>query len=49
MHLVMDIPLTVVSIGHEWFNKSAKREPGFENFFIWKDTEDGAQNQVRNV
>jgi alpha-glucosidase len=22
---------------HEWFKKSASREPGFENFYVWKN------------
>lgn len=40
MHLVMDIPLTVVSVGHEWFNKSSKNEDDFTDFFIWRGLND---------
>ena len=31
------------SVQHEWFDKSRRREPGFEDFYIWRDgREDGS-------
>lgn len=37
MKVILDLVLNHISTGHEWFIKSAAREPGFENYFIWKD------------
>lgn len=35
MHMVMDIPLAIVSVEHEWFKKSVARDGEFENYFVW--------------
>jgi len=38
MRLIMDIPVSVVSTAHEWFNKSAEKIDDFENYFVWQET-----------
>lgn len=25
---------------HDWFKKSENREPGFEDYYVWKDGKD---------
>lgn len=34
--IVLDLVINHISDGHEWFIKSAAREPGFEDYFIWR-------------
>lgn len=35
--VILDLVLNHISNRHEWFIKSAKRVPGYEDYFIWKD------------
>ncbi len=35
--VVLDLVINHISKDHEWFKKSAAREPGYEDFFIWRD------------
>lgn len=35
--VVLDLVLNHISDRHPWFLKSARREPGFEDHFIWRD------------
>ena len=37
MKVILDLVLNHISTGHEWFIKSAAKEAGFEDYFIWKD------------
>ncbi|MBE1301775.1 MAG: alpha-amylase [Alteromonadaceae bacterium] len=34
--VILDLVINHISDGHEWFKKSAAREPGFEDYFIWR-------------
>lgn len=34
--VILDLVINHISDGHEWFKKSAAREPGYEDFFIWR-------------
>lgn len=34
--VILDLVINHISDGHEWFKKSAAREPGYEDYFIWK-------------
>lgn len=33
--VILDLVINHISDGHEWFVKSAAREPGYEDYFIW--------------
>jgi alpha-amylase len=35
--VVLDLVLNHISDQHEWFLKSARKEPGYEDYFIWRD------------
>ncbi len=35
--VVLDLVLNHISDKHEWFLKSARREPGYEDYFVWRD------------
>ena len=35
--VILDLVVNHISDGHEWFKKSAAGEPGYEDFFIWRD------------
>lgn len=35
--VVLDLVINHISDRHDWFLKSARREPGYEDFFIWRD------------
>lgn len=37
MKVVLDLVLNHVSDQHPWFLKSARREPGYEDYFLWRD------------
>ncbi|MFC7019174.1 MULTISPECIES: glycoside hydrolase family 13 protein [Haloarcula] len=37
MKLVMDLVVNHTSDEHEWFEKSRRREPGYEDFYYWRD------------
>jgi len=40
--VILDLVLNHISDGHEWFQKSAAKAPGFEDFFVWrKERPDG--------
>ncbi|NMH58940.1 alpha-amylase family glycosyl hydrolase [Alteromonas ponticola] len=34
--VILDLVINHISDGHEWFKKSAAKESGFEDYFIWK-------------
>lgn len=34
--IILDLVINHISDGHEWFKKSAAREPGYEDYFIWR-------------
>ncbi|MCW8092905.1 alpha-amylase family glycosyl hydrolase [Alteromonas sp. ASW11-130] len=34
--VILDLVINHISDGHEWFQKSAAQEPGYEDYFIWK-------------
>ncbi len=36
--VVLDLVLNHISDQHEWFLKSARKEPGYDDYFIWRDT-----------
>ena len=35
--VILDLVLNHISDQHDWFLKSARREPGYEDYFIWRD------------
>jgi alpha-amylase len=35
--VVLDLVLNHISDQHPWFIKSANKEPGYEDFFVWRD------------
>ena len=35
--VILDLVLNHISDKHEWFLKSARREPGYEDYFVWRD------------
>jgi alpha-amylase len=35
--IILDLVLNHISDQHEWFLKSARKEPGYEDYFIWRD------------
>ncbi len=37
IHVILDLVLNHISDKHEWFLKSARKEPGYEDYFIWRD------------
>ncbi|WP_049629070.1 alpha-amylase family glycosyl hydrolase [Cellvibrio sp. pealriver] len=37
MKVILDLVLNHISDKHEWFIKSANKEPGYEDYFIWRD------------
>lgn len=37
IRILLDLVPNHTSDQHEWFIKSARREPGFEDFYVWKD------------
>lgn len=40
--VILDLVINHISSDHEWFKKSAAREPGYEDYFIWrKDIPEG--------
>ncbi len=34
--VILDLVINHISNNHEWFKKSAAREPGYEDYFIWR-------------
>ncbi|QEI12984.1 alpha-amylase [Cellvibrio japonicus] len=36
--VILDLALNHVSNDHPWFIKSANKEPGYEDFFVWSET-----------
>lgn len=34
--VILDLVINHISDGHEWFKKSAAKESGYEDYFIWK-------------
>jgi maltose alpha-D-glucosyltransferase / alpha-amylase len=39
MRVIADLVMNHTSSDHEWFQKSRNREPGFEDFYVWSDTD----------
>lgn len=37
MKVILDLVLNHISDQHAWFLKSARKEPGYEDYFIWRD------------
>lgn len=37
MKIILDFVPNHTSDQHEWFQKSVIREPGFEDFYVWRD------------
>ncbi len=35
--VILDLVLNHISDQHDWFLKSARQEPGYEDYFIWRD------------
>jgi glycosidase len=35
--VILDLVLNHISDKHEWFLKSARSEPGYEDYFVWRD------------
>ena len=35
--IILDLVLNHISDQHDWFLKSARREPGYEDYFVWRD------------
>lgn len=43
LKVMLDFVPNHTSVQHHWFEKSRRREPGFEDFYIWRDAkEDGS-------
>lgn len=42
--IVMDLVPNHSSDEHEWFTKSAKREAGYENYYVWRN---GRENNTQ--
>ena len=36
IRLILELDVGSTGTGHEWFRKSVRREPGFEDFYLWK-------------
>ncbi len=36
--VILDLVINHISDQHEWFLKSARKEPGYEDYFIWRET-----------
>lgn len=34
--IILDLVLNHISSNHEWFEKSAAKEPGYEDYFVWR-------------
>ncbi|MBO4248265.1 alpha-glucosidase [Halomicrobium sp. IBSBa] len=41
MRLVMDLVVNHTSVDHEWFQRSRRGDPEYEDFYHWRDTDDG--------
>lgn len=37
IRIILDLVLNHISDQHDWFLKSARNEPGFEDYFVWRD------------
>jgi alpha-amylase len=35
--VILDLVINHISDQHDWFLKSARKEPGYEDYFIWRD------------
>ena len=35
--IILDLVLNHISDQHDWFLKSARKEPGYEDYFVWRD------------
>jgi len=44
MRLVMDLVVNHTSADHEWFKKSRAGDPEYEDYYIWRESEDGPPN-----
>jgi len=41
MKLVMDLVVNHTSVDHEWFQRSREGDPAYEEFYHWRESEDG--------
>jgi maltose alpha-D-glucosyltransferase / alpha-amylase len=39
IRVIADLVMNHTSSDHVWFQKSRRREPGFEDFYVWSDTD----------
>lgn len=37
IRIILDLVLNHISDQHDWFLKSARKEPGYEDYFVWRD------------
>jgi oligo-1,6-glucosidase/alpha-glucosidase len=44
MRLIMDLVVNHTSADHEWFQQSRERDPEYEDYYIWRDGDDGPPN-----
>jgi oligo-1,6-glucosidase len=45
--IIMDLVVNHTSDQHEWFQKSRRREPGYEDYYIWKPGKNSAKRETR--
>jgi len=41
MKLIMDLVVNHTSTDHEWFQRSRERDPEYDDYYIWREGEDG--------
>jgi alpha-amylase len=44
--IILDLVINHISDQHDWFKKSARGEPGYEDYFIWRDTRPAGWGQA---
>jgi alpha-glucosidase len=49
IRILLDLVPNHTSDIHEWFQKSVRREPGFEDFYVWRDCPTAIVNGTRVV
>ncbi|XP_070509653.1 maltase 2-like [Chironomus tepperi] len=49
IRILLDLVPNHTSDEHEWFLKSVRREPGYENFYVWQDCKTEIQNGTHVV
>ncbi|XP_035789993.1 maltase A3-like [Anopheles albimanus] len=48
LRVILDFVPNHSSDEHEWFKKSVKREPGFEDFYVWQNAKPGSERDPPN-